>query len=1028
MVWLDSSPRFLAPYVEDEPPLSVQPIPNTPLLAVLTATAISIYHQYTLVQLNTLRRTRDSLTQHGKNVAFLVQSYSINHSKLQQVAHANIFVQSANTHITLYLGVIDYSKLLFQVVDGQSDELLQQGLPLLKTTSLFSLSNLLKTATRSIVTGADHTQNLQNIEHFNDFESEDEANNFTIPYVKLSTIKILKVAIGIDNFWLKHNSHNLFIYNKGELQVINVKTFHSENFRLDALPWYKSGSRICQLCFNGWFNYFLMFNEDGECWFMSFNEEKELEGYKVVDNAVDAQRDVIQVHFNPQSNQFLLQSDTPQLQLMRTEFFDHVKVTLIKLIDLPAQSGGKISISWSPCGEFFTLVHEANHHWLVYSSLGNCVFNSGDFASELSVDFLHLEFNFLKAGLLLILPSSSSIVIFDADNSTIYMVDLLRRVSRTSSLLMSSEYMHILNNNQTLKVGIPPHFKNIIRRLHQTNNPQHSSHGKNCLPGRLTAAISNDTAQLSLSFGDNLSVSTSYRIDDTELVHHVLWFNFQNLFMETINIIDHFWYSDYLIVINRNYDEDENLFDEVIILNASLTKFGASGINVKFNSDTIIWRHKLKGTVVCHHLQKIGDTDYVTLDDFNGKDLTEKSTRPQSKLDDDLIVVTNDARIIIFRLFFAQENSAGKSDLSIGIKRTIFLKSISQRLITDNVIQISFVDQKHFLILSNTGQLYALTSHADDGNIYDLTLIHDSVSSFETKRLFVRSSEETGQTYICLYTGHTTLIYTLADVVAGHQALVKASQQICIPLEDHFQPLCIDTSKSKSIILVGLQNYASYKSKHMIIKLRTNHKLVLNDFIEHDLLYKKDLKHFKRYEIFDNFHYSLELLLFKYLTNIDNNNSNSAHDDNSSMLKDLIGLINTQPNLLGESIYVNCLRKIEVGFWSKFFDILDTTPLKFMNKLILIGKVELCYNYLIIYLNFKKEYEAPVQLEKKGPSSGSIDLEDYKIILSILVMLDKAQRWDWCFELCRFIKLLDSSGELLRQIELTLTATPPIDE
>lgn len=258
--------------------------------------------------------------------------------------------------------------------------------------------------------------------------------------------------------------------------------------------------------------------------------------------------------------------------------------------------------------------------------------------------------------------------------------------------------------------------------------------------------------------------------------------------------------------------------------------------------------------------------------------------------------------------------------------------------------------------------------------------------------------------------------------------MVKASQQICIPLEDHFQPLCIDTSKSKSIILVSLQNYASYKSKHMIIKLRTNHKLVLNDFIEHDLLYKKDLKHFKRYEIFDNFHYSLELLLFKYLTNIDNNNSNSAHDDNSSMLKDLIGLINTQPNLLGESIYVNCLRKIEVGFWSKFFDILDTTPLKFMNKLILIGKVELCYNYLIIYLNFKKEYEAPVQLEKKGPSSGSIDLEDYKIILSILVMLDKAQRWDWCFELCRFIKLLDSSGELLRQIELTLTATPPIDE
>lgn len=1027
MVWLDSSPRFLAPYVEDEPPLSVQPIPNTPLFAVLTATAISVYHQYTLVQLNTLRRSNDSLTQHGKNVAFLVQSYSVNHSKLQQVAHANIFVQSANTHITLYLVVIDHSKLLFQVIDGQSDELLQQGLPLLKTTSLFSLSNLLKTATRSIVTGGDHTQNLQNIEHFNDFESEDEANNFTIPYVKLLTIKILKVAMGIDDFWLKHNSHNLFIYNKGELQVINVKTFHSESFRLEALPWYKSGSRIRQLCFNRWYNYFLMFNEDGECWYVSFNEKKKLEGYKVVDNAVDAQNKVLQVHFNSQSNQFLLQGDTPQLQLMRTELFDHIKVSLIKLIDLPVHFVGNISISWSPCGEFFTLVHEANHQWLIYSSLGNCVFNSGEFASELSVDFLHLEYNFLKAGLLMILPSSGSIAIFDPENTTIYLVDLLRRVSRMSSLLMSNEYLHIPNSNQTLKFGIPPHYKSIIRRLHYTNNPQHSSHGKNCLPGRLTASISHATAQLSLSFGDSLSVSTSYRIDDTGLVHHILWFNFQNLFMETINIIDHFWYNDYLVVINRNCDNDETLVDEVLILNASLTKFGASGINVKFNSDAILWRHKLKSTIVCHHLQNIGDMNYLTRDDFDGSDLTEKPTRQKSNLDDDLIVVTNDAKIIIFKLFSAQENSPGKSDLSIGIKRTIFLESISQRLLTDNVIQISFVDQKHFLILSNTGQLYALTSHADDANIYDLTLIHDSVSSFETKRLFVRSSEEMGQTYICLYTGHTTLIYTLVDVVAGHQVLVKASQEIRIPLEDHFQPLCIDTSKSKSIILVGLQNYASYKSKHMIIKSRTNHKLILNDFIEHDLLFREQLMHFKRYEIFDNFHYSLELLLFKYLTNIDNDDSDKVHDDDPHMLRDLIGLINIQPSSLGESIYVNCLRKIEVGFWSNFFDVLDTTPLKFMNKLILIGKVELCYNYLIIYLNFKKEYEAPAHLKKRGPSSGSIELEDYDIILSIFVMLDKAKRWDWCFELCRFIKLLDSSGELLRQIELTLTATSPID-
>lgn len=1044
MVWLDSSPTFQVPYLEIELPLSIHLIPNTPVFAVLTPSSVSIYHQYTLLPLATHKRTIESITQHGYNSSCQIQLYSVNYSKLQQATHVNIFINSSNTHLILYLVVINYSKSFFQVLDPKTDELLQKGLPVINTHALFSFTSLLKAATRSIINGTDHSTNIENIEHFNNFESEDESNNFTVPYVKLSVLKILKVSIGIEKFWLRHNSHNLFIFSQGELQIINVKLFNNEVYKIEDFNWYESESPVKYIQFNEWFNYFLFINDDGELWYMSFiNDEKNafevngnvsgndsgdeqiLVGFRILDNIEVDDLDSLSIEFNPQFNLFLLHYKET-LKLYRIEVFETLKkVTFIKEIshnvhrnDSSEANLSKLEsgycVNWSLCGEFFTLSEKSTSNWLIFTRFGKCTFNSSEISMELTINqHSSNEFKFLKSGYIMITPNSKNLILIDSKFKMIYLIDLLTHQKTEDPLIFTSnDYISIFdakileqfsNNSQLLiKLPILPLYKGICRRLTYPNNSifnlNTSPTGKNCLPGKLTILVSSQN-QLSFSYGDNISISTPYLRNNK--VNHVLWFNFHNYYQETLNIIDHFWYDDYLVLINRAYkDELEELVDEIIILNVGLTKFATGGVNVKFDSEMIVWRYNLKQLIISHQFQK------KSTERKEDEDQEYDTSSTMASSSSSFIVVTNDMKILIFKFSFCPTNSP---QLFIGLSKTIFLKTISQKLLVKNISQINLIDDKHFLILLNTGDFYLLKNQEDDANVYDLILINNCVDYFRFKKLF-----KNNETFLYLSTGSTILIFSLTEIV--EYTLEKLVYPILIKMDELFQPLLINSSEGKSIELLGLENFATYKNKYLILKTRINHNLILNNFIEYDLVNGrgKDLKIFDKYETFKNFHYCLELLLYKYLTNMDDE-SPKSRKAGSDPLKRLINLIDSQPGSTSESIYINCLRKIEVGYWYKFFDTLETTPLKFMNKLILIGEVELCYNYLIIYLNFKKEYE--VHPTKEGKAIELLDSQDQQIILSIIKMLDKAERWDWCFELCRFIKLLEPTSELLKIIK-----------
>ena len=244
MVWIDGSPVLQAKLASQEAPIKIIQVPHTPLFICITLCELLVYHGQTFIPIASHKRPPESIGLHGHNVDIKIQQISLNTARLQQSRHTNIFISTSLNYIIFYQIQVQLSKPLFEVVSSQSDELLQSGYPMCITKSLFSMSNLIKSATKSIIVGAETITDLENIEHFGDLLNEDEANSLTIPQVKLVGLKTCKVAIGIENFWAQPNSHHLYIYSTELLQTLNLKTMEVSTIDLHKLDWFHEVKRL----------------------------------------------------------------------------------------------------------------------------------------------------------------------------------------------------------------------------------------------------------------------------------------------------------------------------------------------------------------------------------------------------------------------------------------------------------------------------------------------------------------------------------------------------------------------------------------------------------------------------------------------------------------------------------------------------------------------------------------------------------------------------------------------------------------
>lgn len=151
MTWVSSSPLLLVPLPKGF--VDFATVPQTPLLAIATDTALLIHHASSLVPISVHERSSECLESHGRSVQINVRQVSVDTSRLDQLHATNVFVQTKSNYILVYHLLINYSKSLYEIHDKKNDdELLQNSLPL-ALLSKFSLTSLLKSATKSILQG-----------------------------------------------------------------------------------------------------------------------------------------------------------------------------------------------------------------------------------------------------------------------------------------------------------------------------------------------------------------------------------------------------------------------------------------------------------------------------------------------------------------------------------------------------------------------------------------------------------------------------------------------------------------------------------------------------------------------------------------------------------------------------------------------------------------------------------------------------------------------------------------------------------
>ena len=131
---------------------------------------------------------------------------------------------------------------------------------------------------------------MENIENANNCPIEDDIGGLNIEPIKLSIFKILKIGIGLKDFWLQQNSHNLYIFNNHDeknhdistekdddyLQMVNILNFKTKLFHFLDFAWYNN-CKITFITYNEFLNYFLFVNKKNEIWYMTLEDEKTMD-------------------------------------------------------------------------------------------------------------------------------------------------------------------------------------------------------------------------------------------------------------------------------------------------------------------------------------------------------------------------------------------------------------------------------------------------------------------------------------------------------------------------------------------------------------------------------------------------------------------------------------------------------------------------------------------------------------------------------------------------------------------------------
>lgn len=1014
MIWLDYAPELLIDVVISENIVKVSNIENFPLIVVLTKSMFYLYDKCSLLPILSRIRDSSSISRHGINVDIKIgnvhETCEIKKSKI-----FFLYVHTDLNYIIIYKCIIDFNSFLYEM-NSYKEEDLNDVNNVSNSYFKYSLRNLFKSDIRNEI---DQKKlpllKIENIEHDKNSSNDYYFFNHNIHYVKIYTIKIIKFKIAVDHYWLKKHSTYLYLFgndkdnsiNNNTFQIVNFSNLNHKLFKVIDMNWYSNNfssmHKIIYVRYNVLHDYFMFVNSLNEVWYLKFIIKRNFvvtsEGIKLMDLLTQKQNINFKISFNTNYDLLLLNINN-ETHLYEFNFFNKKLVLLKKFAFFNLYYN---NVFWSSCGNYIFFIDNESGYWIICSKFGTKFFDSYEYDNQIENN--NDKKDFLKVSFIFTLNQSLGLFLLNKDKTKFYFLNFLILNNFSKLLFYTKNYIVYLNESEKLiKFSLLNHFKMLINEVYYSNFYYHSINIK-----MMNFKIQiNDFNQLSLSYGDFISISTSISKDKINY-NHILWYNFQNNNSYLFNITNHFWFKDKLILINRKFynnkisnskytNQNDKYIDEILLLKIK-SFFSFENPNCSFDSNLIFWEKNFETTFILSKLFKESNSSSI------------------------LILITIDYQLI--KVVLSQlddfDNSKDNFTTTIQIHNLI---NLNNRVKINCVIDFYYYDENFWFFLTNIGLLILVNNLNNSNKLYTkndnkkhfqdfiINKLYDCVDFFNIKQILIN-----GQIYKYLYIYFTEsfLIIPIDNVINDFKILInhnndnKKKKINKLNIDNlSFIPLMISTSIetssiSRLLVLIGLETtfFNEFETNYLNIKNKIVSKNILQYFIDFDLKYDLISSNLliEKYSLFKNFDLSLEMLLSSYLTH-----------KQSDRLNKLLVIIKKLKNK--NLIYINSLRKIDSKYWNNFFELIKVSSFDFMMNLINFNELESCHKFLFVYLNNKKI------LNEKSTNVKTKDLidSDVNIILKIFELFKKQEKWDICFELCRFIVKIDPSKKIINQI------------
>ncbi|ODV84957.1 hypothetical protein CANARDRAFT_17998 [[Candida] arabinofermentans NRRL YB-2248] len=953
-------------------------------------------------------RSNNSIEEFGKNI------------RVKRSPNGKQFAIETSKNILLIFTIkSDLSEELLTIFNGEGT-IIQNGLPIVSS----EVSN-----------GTSNTAGSDNIvKTFINVLLSSNPNEVPVYDFGLRLKLILNIQSPLSDFFFIYNGQLLLVNSKPHafqlIQLtasgqkrqdidINETGQHIKFILVDEMEWYTDGDTDPSnnyLFPNSQLDCFVWLNAKGNCWLISnTGDSKNLEFkgkkiYEVVEGSNDDVR-VCKCSVNDKKNLIYFALENGDLLIYKLK--RDMTIIKLKTIKRHIHSTTLKNIILNPDGDSIVLLYD--NGWNVYSCLGNLNFSTYDY------DNLEWckpkELNFINNFEILLTTDHK---LFKLNLTNLNHSKALNSVSSKRPVLITK------NNLLIFKA----YDKNLIDHHHHNDNISLSTNRETNIWFNTNLPLSfkihnNDIRSCAVSDdGNHVCVVGDYEV----LIYNLLTDEWKTLSNEENDQDSHnpvrscLWWKNHLILGSKTFEEVPK--SEVIAFSTKILDRKES-----FDYNNVIWGFNF------------GETDQT--EDFLSFNI--------DLFTDELIVVTDELNCYTWKIQYQKYDSKSgqvndkKSSIKAvnGMSTLLFRRSNVYRLkncfssndtsVISNFRTIIKINEEDLLVLTNSDLVYIKREVVNDKPSYHsytvsqcveylIKLTANLLSVFDGSRIlhYDLSSEKNLMSLkpIVIQIGNeikeSSNGFNNSDNANDTDVNIDVDERYIVNSNGTTSyPLTLIHDKN---MIFGIEVDYSTTSN---LRIESTKKNYLSDLVDYYIrlnleVDKEDSEAlgvtsiYKKFHRFKHFKFVLELLLVSYIQDCYETDNADAGNDYFNTLIELIKMTGQH-----YSIFLNCLKKIEIHYWAGFFEKYGETPRESLDKIFKTYEdYKLSAHFFIIMLNYEKEEN----------EDNKIDESDLSLINEILLKLVLVRDFETSFELVRFIKIIDDKicNKIITNLETDL--------